>query len=423
MAQATILIGDIGKVYNLKVNGNFTELYGLVSSTLTNVSLSTLTSNDLLQWSGSNWVNRSLSTAGIADKATADAHYAEEVDETDTDATKDKHISNALAKSYSDHIASVLNPHGVTHTQVGSATAQWNASKIQDVTVDNSNIGNRKILGYNSSSTNIEYLTLVYTDVEYNTAYWNALKIKDVTVDDISKTTDYYLRYDGANIIYDVADASKIQGVTVDDSNIGDSKILQYNSSETKLEYVDVTSISSFLSLSDTPSSYSGQAGYILKVNGSENAVEFGTISAGNVDGGSAATSGDLIKHRADTTANWTTYSTVVIADGNFALEQNASGFYNAKIGNGTDTYSDLPFISLSFNISSVSNKDKLQYNSATENWDNIADTIDNLKNVTIAGAVQDELLTYDNGSASWVNTTNDTPNMKYMNLRGLRTL
>jgi hypothetical protein len=85
LAQQTILIGDTGLVYDSKINGNFTELYALItSSNLTDVSLGTLSANDLLQWNGTNWVNRSLATAGIASKTTADTHYAKTVDETDT---------------------------------------------------------------------------------------------------------------------------------------------------------------------------------------------------------------------------------------------------------------------------------------------------------------------------------------------------
>ena len=55
MVQQFINIGDDGDIYSLKIEQNFTELYGLVSTTLTNVLLGTLTSSDILQWNGSAW--------------------------------------------------------------------------------------------------------------------------------------------------------------------------------------------------------------------------------------------------------------------------------------------------------------------------------------------------------------------------------
>lgn len=55
------------------------------------------------------------------------------------------------------HIANTSNPHTVTATQVGKDTAQWNADKIQGVTVDDTDIANGKVLAYNSTSGNLEY--------------------------------------------------------------------------------------------------------------------------------------------------------------------------------------------------------------------------------------------------------------------------
>lgn len=46
-----------------------------------------------------------------------------EVDATSTNATKDKHVNNLLAKGWEDHKASTSNPHSVTKSQVGLGSA------------------------------------------------------------------------------------------------------------------------------------------------------------------------------------------------------------------------------------------------------------------------------------------------------------
>lgn len=58
----------------------------------------------------------------------------------------------------SNHIANTSNPHNVTAAQVGNTIPQWNADKIRGINVDNSAIGDGKILKYNAATTNLEYV-------------------------------------------------------------------------------------------------------------------------------------------------------------------------------------------------------------------------------------------------------------------------
>lgn len=55
------------------------------------------------------------------------------------------------------HIASTSNPHSVTASQVGNNSAQWNANKIKDVTVDDSAIADGKALVYDGASGDLQY--------------------------------------------------------------------------------------------------------------------------------------------------------------------------------------------------------------------------------------------------------------------------
>lgn len=60
-------------------------------------------------------------------------------------------------------------------------------------------------------------------------------------------------------------------------------KLLRVNQNETGIEFITPTSgeVPSFISLTDTPSSYTGQAGKVPVVNQSETGLEFSTISGG----------------------------------------------------------------------------------------------------------------------------------------------
>lgn len=60
-------------------------------------------------------------------------------------------IDTAISNSVS-HIANTSNPHTITHTQVGSATANWNANKLQGVNVSVTAPTTNQVLSYNGST-------------------------------------------------------------------------------------------------------------------------------------------------------------------------------------------------------------------------------------------------------------------------------
>ncbi|WP_414575322.1 hypothetical protein [Anabaena sp. CCY 9402-a] len=78
--------------------------------------------------------------------------------------TRDTELTSALgskadSSALSAHIADALNPHVVNATQVGKDTSQWNADRIQGVTVDDSAKANGRVLKFNSGTN-----TLIYAD-------------------------------------------------------------------------------------------------------------------------------------------------------------------------------------------------------------------------------------------------------------------
>lgn len=51
------------------------------------------------------------------------------------------------------------------------------------------------------------------------------------------------------------------------------------------------------------------------------------------------------IKQRIDTTANWNSNSNIILENGELGFERTASGEIKAKIGNGNDSWENLPYI------------------------------------------------------------------------------
>lgn len=122
-----------------------------------------------LRWSagGGAPVDSVFGRTGVVVAVTNDYTWAQ-IDKTTSD------IADIASRSHTDltdigtnahsvidtHLASTSNPHSVTATQVGKDTAQWNADEIQGVTVDDTDIGNGKVLQFNSTSGNLEYESL-----------------------------------------------------------------------------------------------------------------------------------------------------------------------------------------------------------------------------------------------------------------------
>jgi len=93
--------------------------------------------------------------------------------------------------------------------------------------------------------------------------------------DDLTASTTFSGDISGS---YNSISVNKIKGKEVDDSGIGDGKVLKYNATSGKIEYATDeggTGSTTFVGLTDTPSSYSGQSGKVVKVNRSEDALEF----------------------------------------------------------------------------------------------------------------------------------------------------
>lgn len=103
---------------------------------------------------------------------------------------------------------------------------------------------------------------------------------------------------DGTNVVV-VAGSTAFTGLSdVPSSYSGQAlKVTRVNAGETGLEFIDNTAATVFTALADTPSSYTGAALQFLRVNAGEMALEFATPSgAGDVSGPASATDNALAR-------------------------------------------------------------------------------------------------------------------------------
>ena len=300
-----INIGEIGGAspegYPAKYNNMIQTVNSWSVNVPSNFQTSGLQNEDILSYNtvSAKWENKTLTEGNIAKEDVATLHYAKEVDETNVDATKDKHISNLLAKTYTDHIADTSNPHTVTAIDVGKNIAQWNADEIQSKEVNDAGVADTYSLQYDLATDKIIY------------ALANANRINTITVDNTNIGANKGLIYDGSNLTYvdlnkatSQWNADKVQGVTVDDTNKADGKVLQYDSASGNIIYDDVS---------------------------------VGSIS---IDGGDSATQGNAIQMRRDSNADYIT-NNPILDNGEIGYETDTRLL---KIGNGTTAWNSLPY-------------------------------------------------------------------------------
>lgn len=92
---------------------------------------------------GATWIRIDFTDSDLADIITRPHSALQSIqgaDDTDTDATEDKHVSNLLVKGYNDHVQITdANPHGTDHDQldaIGEAD-ETSANATKDKHVSN----------------------------------------------------------------------------------------------------------------------------------------------------------------------------------------------------------------------------------------------------------------------------------------------
>ncbi|MEH1863260.1 MAG: hypothetical protein V7L21_35830 [Nostoc sp.] len=81
-------------------------------------------------------------------------------------------LGGATSTSLTTHTSDTSNPHATTAAQVGSATAQWNANKIQGVAISSTAPTNTQTLVYNSTTSSYEPSNRIGDHPGYRSGLW-----------------------------------------------------------------------------------------------------------------------------------------------------------------------------------------------------------------------------------------------------------
>jgi hypothetical protein len=214
-----------------------TDISGSPLSQLSDATITTIASGELLKWNGSAWVNNTLAEAGIS----ATGHTHTESDITDLGTYQVQLAEGAFVNGDKTKLDGIETGADVTDT--ANVTA---AGALMDSEVD----ADIKTLSLPASTTISAFGATLVDDADAATARTTLgvdVAGTDNSTDVTLAGTGTYLSLAGQQITVDPItesdisdldhDATKIQGVTVDNTDIANGKILQYNSTSGNLEY------------------------------------------------------------------------------------------------------------------------------------------------------------------------------------------
>jgi len=258
---------------------------------LGDVDTGTISTNNVLSWNGSAWVPTAISTLSNNDSLLKANNLSDLTDVADARNNLGVYSQSTSDTKYFQKGSTNLPDTDNTHS-LGS-----NSKRFSDIYAVSFH-------GRSTSAGTVESLSgHNLTDLD--------------NVNTTGASNGHVLTYNGSAWISSAASStSTLSGLTdVDVGGVANGQVLQYNSANAQWEAGSISSNSAtttFVDLTDTPTNYSGAAGYFLKVNSGGSAIEF-TADPGYVSDLSSFTTDNL------TEGSTNEYYTDAKADGRIA--------------------------------------------------------------------------------------------------------
>jgi len=253
--------GDAGKFVRVNASENAVEFTTAALNDLSDVDTTGAATNSILKYNGTSWV------VGF---------------DVDTTYTGGTNITIDSANNNAINWAADLGDLGNVNT-AGASDGQVLKYVIDDQ-------GNSSWVPGNTTDTTYTAGTGISIDSANN----NAINLdagidllNDVTVDSATLAVDDYLKWDGTkwvNTAPQTVSLDDLDDVDTTTTAPANTNLLQFNGTNWVPVAVDSVGRTTFVALSDTPTSYTGMAGYGVRVNSTENGLEFVDVST--IDGG-----------------------------------------------------------------------------------------------------------------------------------------
>ena len=318
----------------------------------------------------------------------------------------------------------------ITSTYTAASQAAQLALTVQEGDVCVRTDENKSYIALNATNGSMSDWQELLTPTDSVTSVNGQTGVVSLDTDDITEgTTNLYYTDTRVNT-YLTGTATLAMLSDVNISSIADGEVITWSTANSRWENNAIPSgVTNFVGLSDTPSNFTGSAGYVLRVNAAGDAVEFNDLSTTDVDEGT-----NLYYTNARADARIAAASIDDLSDVDTSTSAPSNGEVLKWDGTnwvpGTDdTVQNLEDLS-DVTISSIADGEVIHWSTANSRWENTALTLgsttfvglsDTPANYTGAGgqflkvnsgATAVEFTTAAIDDLSDVDTTTSTPNV-----------
>lgn len=356
--------------------GNTSNPHSTSITNLTDTTITSASSGDVLSYDGSKWVNSPSTSSSLSGLSDTDITTPADGDVLVYDSVSTKWENSdqlsTLDSTVSTHVGNTSNPHSTS------------VSNLTDTNV--SSLNDSDILIYDSD------------DAEWKNTQYSLKRLVDTAIS--SEASGDALVYDGNDWINQANSVDNLSNVTV--SSVTDGDVLVYDSNSADW----INQANTVSNLTDTTiSSVSDKDTLLYDSNSSKwKNVENSIDNLSNVDiDSNTETENDVLVFN-DQTLKWENSQIMVNHIGNTANP------HLTTVAKLTDTA-----------ITTPADKDILSYDNVNSIWINRSNSVSSLSDATITTPSDKQLLQYDYANSKWVNSSDVWSRIEFNDMAQIR--